>query len=91
MSKRKTVFFIIGLTLAMPTVPGYAQQRLGALKLEEVKPQAGNGQEIIYKDENKQEIKVEYGRLSVFGGLRVRRDQRTTSADSARSQRNAAW
>ena len=41
------------------------QKKVGDLSFETVKPKAGNGQEIVYKDENKQEVKVEYGTLVV--------------------------
>jgi pimeloyl-ACP methyl ester carboxylesterase len=41
----------------------YAQKKVGALTLETVRPTAAAGQEIIYKDKNKQEVKVEYGTL----------------------------
>ena len=43
----------------------YAQKKVGALTFETVRPTAGNGQEIVYKDKNNQEVKVEYGTLVV--------------------------
>src|SRR5262245_52023193 len=43
----------------------YAQKKVGALTFETVRPTAGNGQEIIYKDKSNQEVKVEYGTLVV--------------------------
>jgi pimeloyl-ACP methyl ester carboxylesterase len=41
----------------------YAQKKVGALTFETVRPTAGNGQEIIYKDKSNQEVIVEYGTL----------------------------
>ncbi len=41
----------------------YAQKKIGALTFEQVRPTAGNGQEIVYKDKSNQEVKVEYGTL----------------------------
>jgi pimeloyl-ACP methyl ester carboxylesterase len=41
----------------------YAQKKAGALTFEIVRPTAGNGQEIVYKDKSNQEVKVEYGIL----------------------------
>ena len=43
----------------------YAQKKVGALTFETVRPTAGNGQEIIYKDKSNQEVQVEYGTLVV--------------------------
>jgi pimeloyl-ACP methyl ester carboxylesterase len=43
----------------------YAQKKVGALTFETVRPTAGNGQEIVYKDKSNQEVKVEYGTLVV--------------------------
>jgi pimeloyl-ACP methyl ester carboxylesterase len=43
----------------------YAQNKIGALTIETVRPTAANGQEIVYKDKSKQEVKVEYGTLVV--------------------------
>jgi pimeloyl-ACP methyl ester carboxylesterase len=43
----------------------YAQKKIGALTFEQVRPTAGNGQEIVYKDKSNQEVKVEYGTLVV--------------------------
>jgi pimeloyl-ACP methyl ester carboxylesterase len=65
MRTSKILFLLIGFVLTIPTTHLYAQKKVGDLTLETVKPQAGNGQEIVYKDENKQEVKVEYGTLVV--------------------------
>jgi len=43
----------------------YAQKKVGALTFETVRPTAGNGQEIVYKYKNKQEVNLEYGTLVV--------------------------
>jgi pimeloyl-ACP methyl ester carboxylesterase len=43
----------------------YAQKKVGALTFATVRPTAGNGQEIVYKDKSNQEVKVEYGTLVV--------------------------
>ncbi|MEW6735135.1 MAG: alpha/beta fold hydrolase [Acidobacteriota bacterium] len=61
----KILFLLIGFIITVFANNLYAQKRVGNLTLESVKPQAANGQEIVYKDENKQEVKVEYGTLVV--------------------------
>jgi pimeloyl-ACP methyl ester carboxylesterase len=66
MNTPKAVMLILScFLLASSQGPVYAQKKVGALTFEIVRPTAGNGQEIVYKDKSNQEVKVEYGTLVV--------------------------
>jgi len=66
MKTPKAVMLILSCFLLVSSQGSmYAQKKVGALTFETVRPTAGNGQEIVYKDKNKQEVKVEYGTLVV--------------------------